>query len=392
MNKIALTPLAAALTAVAAAALAEPVVVTTPYYLEKDNAEPSSVHIESGLLNDWFPVEGGWTSANITLASVSSDLTVTSKDNLLTIRNPERDYNTYSEAVRIWDGKMTINSSLDVDISNTKEQVLGIRSNNATLSVNGDTKIYVNAESAEDKQTRVVSGAESNLNSSIVFNGKSTEIHAYSNSLNKANADYVYAVDVRGGSTAYFNSTESVILKAEEYSGVQNTYTAFGLLVDDVGNKGQQGGAYFDSKSVDISASSNARSQGVTVYNTNELVFNRGDITITAETSGDNQLYSVGIHEDGNGAFIHVKDDVENFRINVVGAGTGSINPSEIQSSSVGAYVSSSAEMIVDADQFDINVKDQSEAGEEGGLGLTVMSLGEVTINSRETHIAVSTE
>ena len=346
MNKIALTPLAAALTAVAAAALAEPVVVTTPYYLEKDNAEPSSVHIESGLLNDWFPVDGGWTSANITLASVTSDLTLTSKDDLLTIRNPEREYNTYSEAVRIWDGKMTINSSLDVDISNTKEQVLGIRSNNATLSVNGDTKIYVNAESAEDKQTRVVSGAESNLNSSIVFNGKSTEIHAYSNSLNKANADYVYAVDVRGGSTAYFNSTESVILKAEEYSGVQNTYTAFGLLVDDVGNKGQQGGAYFDSKSVDISASSNARSQGVTVYNTNELVFNRGDITITAETSGDNQLYSVGIHEDGNGARIHVKEDVENFRINVVGAGTGSINPPEIQSSSVGAYVSSSAEMI----------------------------------------------
>lgn len=37
-------------------------------------------------------------------------------------------------------------------------------------------------------------------------------------------------------------------------------------------------------------------------------------------------------------------------------------------------------------------MKDQSEAGEEGGLGLTVMSLGEVTINSRETHIAVSTE
>ena len=146
MNKIALTPLAAALTAVAAAALAEPVVVTTPSYVVKDNNEPTSIYIQNGLLNDWITVEGGWTGSNISLASVGSDLTVTSKDNLLTIRNPSKTNNTYNEAVRLEeDAKITINADLDVSISNPDYQIIALRSNESSLTLNGDTKVEVNA-------------------------------------------------------------------------------------------------------------------------------------------------------------------------------------------------------------------------------------------------------
>lgn len=230
----------------------------------------------------------------------------------------------------------------------------------------------------------------------MIANGQSTIINSYSIQKNGLNNDYVYGVSIGNESHANFNSEKITSISAAQYSSAEasgKTHTAFGLLIQNPTSATNPSSTSFNSDIVEISAKSDARSQAVTVYNKSTLSFERGNVMISALTEGnDQQRYAIGLELDGTGSETYVRENVENFSVDVSSGGTGSTNATEHQKSGIGITVRHDAIFESAAKAFSILVNDSSPSGSTGGTGVEVNSNGSFILNSAVSNIAVSTK
>lgn len=106
-------------------------IVSDPYLFIQNKQEPSSIYIESGLLNQY--AQPNDSKIFMSLVITGNEVELESKDNKLTISTTATEdlSDTRTEGMRVFGiegsdaAKLTINADLDIKLNNSFNQVIG---------------------------------------------------------------------------------------------------------------------------------------------------------------------------------------------------------------------------------------------------------------------------
>ena len=257
----------------------------------------------------------------------------------------QRIYGIASESGR----SITINGNTGISVkvdgaidSDKFLQARGVRNNDGgTITFNGDTTVEAELKNASNGGNMYVTGLDAWDGAQTIFNGNA-KVSSTGSSATSGNALWVNALQV-SGSTVSFNGTTT------ELSAANTGYTAQAINA--------MGGSTvnLNSAKTTIKATSDYGANGIGFdFAGNDTVnFTKGDVEIDAViTDGVGATNAIGILGGNNN--ISVADAVNNFTINVEGAGvdTGNMGYSN---GTAGLY-STGGTIDIKAKQLNINV------------------------------------